>query len=279
MIHPLWPTLTIRGGQSDQPYTERDDWLQSWQPINVPVEGDGNDRVKVELSASIDPAYYHSPSDWHAVLPSVAGLEFWTAHRCGTQLTADGGNLINQALSGGSYTGTVYVSEDPSFAATQDGDDATLQQIAFHAEIVSPEAGDPSGGDVVEFVPCTADTNKLTWSLFTCTTKAELANLDAQAKEFPNPNPKLPPIGIVSTALSRTSISTHENSLQNMVSRIVVRSMAESSGTNKGFQAGGVNVPANALKYYMFPLVYIADIQTNDPEKVDYELVRNDSSG
>ena len=156
MIHPLWPTVTVRGGQSDQPYTEKDDWLQSWQPISVPVEGDGNDRAKVELSASID-TQYGSVSDWQAVLPNVPGLEFWTAATGGTQLTADGsGYLIDQALTGGLYTGTVYVSQDPSFAATEGEGGATLQQIAFHAEIVSPEAGDPSGGDVVDLVQCTA---------------------------------------------------------------------------------------------------------------------------
>jgi hypothetical protein len=148
MIHFLWPTLTIRGGQSDQPYTEKDDWLQSWQPISVPVEGDGNDRVAVELSASID-THYGSVSDWQAVLPSVAGLEFWTAASGGAQLPVVGsGNPIDQALTAGLYTGTVYVSEDPSFAATQGEGGATLQQIAFHAEIVSPETGDPSGADV-----------------------------------------------------------------------------------------------------------------------------------
>jgi hypothetical protein len=133
MIHAIWPTVTIRPtdvtvnpkvpSADDGDYV---DWVDACQAINVPVEGDGT-RTQLQLSAAIDPLYAQIPnasmSDWHAVLPNVAGLDFWTAAQGGTPLTPDGnGNLIDQALSGGSYTGTVYVSEDPVYADTQ-GDD------------------------------------------------------------------------------------------------------------------------------------------------------------
>ena len=58
----------------------------------------------MQLNASVKPLYYEisgsSANDWHAILPNVTGLEFWTAAAGGTQLTPDGnGNLIDQELS------------------------------------------------------------------------------------------------------------------------------------------------------------------------------------
>jgi hypothetical protein len=62
------------------------------------------DRTEVQLQASVEPLYYDmsgaTADDWHAILPNVAGLEFWTAATGGSQLTADGdGNLIDQEFS------------------------------------------------------------------------------------------------------------------------------------------------------------------------------------
>ena len=123
VITPLWPTVWIRAGQSDQPYTEKDDWLQLWQAVDIPVEGSGN-RVQLQMHAAIDslyssiqyPAQAHM-SEWHAVLPSVSGIDFWSAASGGTPMSAvdQSGDLINQPFpDNGVYEGTVWGSSDPT---------------------------------------------------------------------------------------------------------------------------------------------------------------------
>ncbi len=124
MIHPLWPTVSIRPtnvtvNPMAANYNDYVDWVDACNPISVPVEDGQGDRTELQLEASISPLYYDipgaNPNDWTAVLPSVTGLEFWSDSEGGTQLPPGGiGNVIDQPLSGGSYTGTVYVSVDPS---------------------------------------------------------------------------------------------------------------------------------------------------------------------
>ncbi len=158
MIHPLWPTVSIRAtnvivNPRAANAGEYVDWADACNPINIPVEGQG-DRVPLQLQASIDPLYYDiantTANDWHAILPNIAGLDFWDSANSTTPMAPDGnGDLIDQPLSGGSYGGTVYVSLDPTFAQTESGSSATPEQIAFHAK----------------GVPCDADVNKVAKAL------------------------------------------------------------------------------------------------------------------
>ena len=84
MVHPLWPMVTIRAGQSDQPYTEKDDWVQSWQPISIPVEDGSGNRVQIRLNAAIDEAY-EDVTDWTAALSLPGGATAWN---CGVRPAA-----------------------------------------------------------------------------------------------------------------------------------------------------------------------------------------------
>jgi hypothetical protein len=139
MLHPLWPTVSVTAvGQSPQPTDAAGNpiapadanqyaaWLDAWQSIPVPVE-DGSDRTEIELRASID-SVFSNVTDWHAVLPNISGLEFWTSATGGTTpLTPDAnGNLIDQAFSGnGTFDMTLWVSSVSS---------ESLQPISFSAE-------------------------------------------------------------------------------------------------------------------------------------------------
>ena len=68
MIHPLWPTVSIRptnvtvnshiGAANAGDYV---DWVDACEGVNLPVEAEG-DRVPVQLQASIEPLYYEVPT-------------------------------------------------------------------------------------------------------------------------------------------------------------------------------------------------------------------------
>ena len=79
MIHPLWPTVTCRAAGvtvnplvPDNPIAQGDyvDWVDACNPINIPVEGEG-DRLQFNVSATIDPLYSSAPP--------------WVSQSCGTQ--------------------------------------------------------------------------------------------------------------------------------------------------------------------------------------------------
>ena len=144
MIHPLWPTESVQAvGQGSQPTdaagnpiapanaTQYAAWLDTWQSIPVPVE-DGSDRTEIELRASID-SVYSNATDWHAVLPSISGLEFWTSATGGTpmQPVDAAGDLINASFSAnGTFNETLWVSSLGG----------ALQPISLSAEDI---VGDP----------------------------------------------------------------------------------------------------------------------------------------
>ena len=132
MIHPLWPTVSIRAMNvvvNSKAVNADDyrDWVAAFDPIEVPVEGQGN-RVEFQLHASIDPLYAQianlanvSMSNWQAGLnidPEDSGLELWSSASGGSPLTdAD----FNQLIASGDYDGPVWVStatgDDPGLVA------------------------------------------------------------------------------------------------------------------------------------------------------------------
>jgi hypothetical protein len=112
MIHPLWPTVSIRPANvavnsrvtSDNPDHVGDyaDWAAVVSPGEIPFEGAGS-RVPIHVYASMDTLYSSiSPIsfDWRMRLPDVEGLEFWTDAWGGTRLPNAGGYIIDQPLSG-----------------------------------------------------------------------------------------------------------------------------------------------------------------------------------
>jgi Ca2+-binding RTX toxin-like protein len=102
-------------------------WQDSWQPIQIPIEGEGH-RVQLDLHAAIDQLLSNA-TDWSAVLPNVQGLDFWTASQGGTPMTADAnGNLIDQAFSD---DGTF---DDSSIWVTYAANNSASSTIAFDAE-------------------------------------------------------------------------------------------------------------------------------------------------
>ncbi len=132
MVRPLWPTVSVHAetpvtGPAASHAEDYLNWMASWPSANIPVESPDVQRLPIHLHESID-TLYHNVSDWHAVLPDVPGLGFWTAQTGGTRLTPDNhGNIIDQSFAAGVYDGTVYLSEDPASTAP-------TVQIGFHAE-------------------------------------------------------------------------------------------------------------------------------------------------
>ena len=126
------------------------DWEDSTQPIQLPVE-DGTDRVELDLHAVLD-RIYSGVTDWHAVLPSIGGLDFWTTSQGGTQMTAvdEAGDLINQSFSAdGTFDDTnIWVSEDPAYAANH----STSPAITLDAQ---GTIGDPVNVNVSVTAPTT----------------------------------------------------------------------------------------------------------------------------
>ena len=84
------------------------------------------------------------------MLPNIPGLDFWASATTPTQLSADAnGNLIDQAFSSnGTFDETVWVSEDPTYAATG----AACPSITLDAEAT---IGDPETEELSDAVPTT----------------------------------------------------------------------------------------------------------------------------
>ena len=142
MTHAIWPTVTLRptnvAVSANVPAGHAGDyvdWVDAGSLASIPVEGSG-DRLGLQVFASIEQLYYSIPgataNDWKAVLPNIAGLDFWTLENDGTQLAADGdGNIIDSPLSQvgtgpfvgtyRQYRGTVYSSIDPSSSYASSG--------------------------------------------------------------------------------------------------------------------------------------------------------------
>ena len=140
MIRPIWPTVSVRADEDGTgTFSAYDDYLNATDPAAIPVEGNGP-RMELDLSASVDALYAQlgSMSDWHAVLPAVSGLEFWSAATGGTQITS-----INDQFSSSQYDRKVWVSIDPASAAT-----INVDQIAFTV--------DPDGASVTSTVDAEA---------------------------------------------------------------------------------------------------------------------------
>jgi hypothetical protein len=86
MAHAIWPTVTIRAdAKDDGAFNTKDDAIDSFQPVQVPIEGNGS-RTQFALNATVETLYASIPgasmSDWQASLsiaPSGTGLELWTA--------------------------------------------------------------------------------------------------------------------------------------------------------------------------------------------------------
>jgi hypothetical protein len=173
MIHAIWPTVSIRPtdvtvnpnvpGPRDGDYI---DWFDACQPVNVPIEGQGN-RVQFQLKASIESLYADIPgasiSDWQAEMninPENTGLELWSSSIGGSALTDTGFSAL---IPSGNFSGSVWVSAD-------NGQDpvlsliyvcpAILAQAAANANIVVKrggvtmtliQTGDPVSVDKTDF--------------------------------------------------------------------------------------------------------------------------------
>jgi hypothetical protein len=153
MVRPLWPSVSIQPvGQWGQPKVTPVDqyayaaWEDTWEQIQIPVE-DGSNRVQLHLHAAIDQSYY-SVENWHAVLPNIEGLDFWTTSQGGTKLDGldengdpidENGDLIDQAFSSaGTFDDDqVWVSEDPTYAANN----STCPTVTLDADAT---IGDPA---------------------------------------------------------------------------------------------------------------------------------------
>ncbi len=114
MIHPLWPTVSIRATNvtinskvAPANAGEYVDWVDACQPIGIRAEGSGT-RTKLQLTATIDQLFADLPNwNWTASLPLVSGLNFWDSPQ-------DGSQWQPQSLTPGtSYNGDVWVSTDP----------------------------------------------------------------------------------------------------------------------------------------------------------------------
>jgi hypothetical protein len=171
MLQPIWPTVCIKAvGQGVQPTVAPADpwqyaaWQDTWQPIQIPVWGDG-DRAQVQLHAAIN-QIYSNVTDWSAVLPNIDGLEFWTAQTGGTQLNGldanenpidSAGDLIDQSFSGGgTFDQTVWVSEDPTYVA-ENPDDLTPPAINFYTQAEAGSSQHPVLAQVADCAPTAAE--------------------------------------------------------------------------------------------------------------------------
>jgi Ca2+-binding RTX toxin-like protein len=132
MVHAIWPTVTIRtNANGDGNLDTKDDWVDSFQPIQMAVEGTGT-RTELQLQTSIEMLYFSiSSAIATEALPSVSGLTFWSSEQTTTPLTPDSnGNIIDQSLSSSDYTNTstLYCS----FPANSN--DSSVQiQLAFQS--------------------------------------------------------------------------------------------------------------------------------------------------
>jgi hypothetical protein len=132
MVHAIWPTVTIRtNANGDGILDTKDDWVDSFQPIQMAVEGTGT-RTELQLQTSIEMLYFSiSSAIATEALPSVSGLTFWSSEQTTTPLTPDSnGNIIDQSLSSSDYTNTstLYCS----FPANSN--DSSVQiQLAFQS--------------------------------------------------------------------------------------------------------------------------------------------------
>jgi hypothetical protein len=116
LVVPVSPTVTIQavgqGGNSQVAGANANaylGWQDSWQPIQVPVEGEGN-RVELQLNAALNEVYANT-NDWQASLEDAPGVDFWTSAIGGTAMTAA---QFNATITAGNCSGAVYVSLDPS---------------------------------------------------------------------------------------------------------------------------------------------------------------------
>ena len=105
------------------------------------VSYDGT-REELDLSATVA-ASIAAQGDCYVVLPSVAGLEFWTAQTGGEQLTPDAdGNLVYDAMpTSGEYSNTLWVCVDPNSPAC-----AEFKTIPLTVELGSTEPSGLAGG-------------------------------------------------------------------------------------------------------------------------------------
>jgi hypothetical protein len=120
LVVPVGPTVSVRAlVQGSQPavtpvnQSDYTAWQQSWQPVQIPVEGHG-DRTEFQLQAAVD-QLYSDQTNWQASLEDAPGLDFWTSPTGGTPLTAA---EFNGLIASGSYSGDVWVSQDQADAGS-----------------------------------------------------------------------------------------------------------------------------------------------------------------
>jgi len=164
MIRPIWPTMTIRADQNnDRTCDVKDDWLNSWSPAAIAVEGQGK-RTKIELHATIDQLYQY-PADWTASLSNVDGLLFWDTDEGGTALTPANGKIVSGTFP---YDRTLWISLDPN-----DVPSGTVQ--------VSFAADGPSGGHVEKPLAAKNDVSRTAIQVYEPTDRVKPADIITDA--------------------------------------------------------------------------------------------------
>jgi hypothetical protein len=89
-------------------------WQDSQQPIEIPVEGQG-DRTELHLHAALDQVFADT-SSWQASLEAASGLDFWTSRTGGSPMTA--AEFSAAEIDAGDYDGDVWVSQDAAYAGS-----------------------------------------------------------------------------------------------------------------------------------------------------------------